>query len=196
MGSKDVKGGDKLVCAACGKDNPTDMGQCVSCGKPLVEAASTMSAVKRFLTSPYLSVFFRLLLGTYFILSGWVKTGVHFEGVLMEYGLLPLALVPTVAKVLPYLELIVGACFLGGLFTRLSCVGMGALLIIFIGAISIALAQGKTGISCGCGLFEEKVGWKPILRDLLMLLAVVQVFFYDKRILSLDAWLAKKEELE
>lgn len=181
-----------MLCATCGKTNPADVRECLSCGKTLAKVASAPPVVMAFLTSPYLSVFFRILLGTYFILSGWVKTGIHFEGVLMEYGLLPLALVPTVAKVLPYLELIVGVCLLGGLFTRLSCVGMGAMLVIFIGAISIAWAQGKAGISCGCGLFEEKVGWKPILRDLMLLLGVAQVFLYDKRILSVDAWLSKK----
>jgi uncharacterized membrane protein YphA (DoxX/SURF4 family) len=171
--------------------NSTDVSQCVACGKPLA-AASSVSSVKRFLTSPCLSVFFRAVVGALFIIAGWVKTGTDFEGAIMQYGLLPLILVPTVAKVLPYVELIIGFCLLCGLLTRLSCVGTAAMLVIFIGAISIAWAQGKTYIECGCGLGKEYVGSKPIIRDLLMLLATIQVFFYDKRILSLDSWLAKK----
>lgn len=165
----------------------------MSCGEPLAPTVSA-SAVRRFLTSPYLSIILRVLLGAAFIVSGWVKTGTHFEGSLMQYGLLPLALVPTVAKVLPYVELVVGVCVLCGLFTRLSCAAMAVLLVIFIGAISIAWAQGKTHIDCGCGLFKEKVGPQPVVRDLIMLLATIQVFFYDKRLLSLDAWMGKQEK--
>jgi hypothetical protein len=75
---------------------------------------------------------------------------------------------------------------------------MAGLLIIFIGAISIAWAQGKTHLDCGCQPFlaklgiQEKVGPVPIVLDTFLLLAAGQVFLYDRRLLSLDAWLAKK----
>lgn len=185
-----------MLCATCGKTNPTHAHQCVACGESLT--AST-SAARRFLTSPYLSVFLRALVGVYFITAGWGKTGTNFEGIIMEYKLLPLALVPTVAKVLPYVELLIGVCFFCGLFTRLSCVGMAGLLVLFIGAISIAWAQGKTHLDCGCQPFlaklgiQEKVGPVPIALDTFLLLSAVQVFLYDKRLLSVDAWLMKKE---
>ncbi|MCS6859195.1 MAG: DoxX family membrane protein [Abditibacteriales bacterium] len=174
----------------------TILDQSVGRGEPLPAAPS---AVPRFLTSPYLSVVLRAIVGAMFITAGWGKTGTNFEGVLMEYKLLPLALVPTVAKVLPYVELLIGVCFFAGLFTRLSCVSMMGLLLIFIGAISIAWAQGKTHLDCGCnpmlaklGL-QEKVGPLPIVLDTLMFLSALQVFLYDRRLLSLDGWLTKNE---
>lgn len=184
-----------MLCATCGKTNPIHASRCLACGESLTASSGTG---RRFLTSPYLSVVLRALVGAYFITAGWGKTGTNFEGVLLEYKLLPLALVPTVAKGLPYVELLVGVCFFCGLFTRLSCVGMAGLLIIFIGAISIAWAQGKTHLDCGCQPFlaklgiQEKVGPVPIVLDTFLLLAAGQVFLYDRRLLSLDAWLAKK----
>ncbi len=192
-GNKESEGGNQLLCATCGKTNPADVRTCLSCGRTLAQVASAPSLVMAFLTSPYLSVFLRVVVGAWFITAGWGKTGAHFEGVLMEYGLLPLALVPTVAKILPYTELIIGVCVLLGIFTRLSCLGMAGLLLIFIGAVSMAWAEGKTYLECGCNpLFREKVGPVPILIDTFLLLAAAQVFFHDKRILSLDAWLSKK----
>ncbi len=184
-----------MLCATCGKTNPTHAHQCISCGEPLT--AST-SAVHRFFTSPYLSVFLRALVGAWFITAGWGKTGENFAGVVKEYQLLPDRLVLPVANYLPYVELLVGICFFCGLFTRLSCVGMAAMLVIFIGAISIAWAQGKTHLECGCNPLlakfgiQEKVGPVPIVIDAFMLLSAAQVFLHDKRILSVDAWLSKK----
>lgn len=175
----------------------TILNQSVARGESLT--ASTPAA-HRFLTSPYLSVFLRACVGALFITAGWGKTGTNFEGVITAYQLLPLALVPTVAKALPYVELLIGVCFFCGLFTRLSCVSMMGLLLIFIGAISIAWAQGKTHLDCGCNPmlaklgFQEKVGPLPIALDSFMLLAAVQVFLYDRRLLSLDAWLMKNEK--
>ena len=63
--------------------------------------------------------------------------------------LLPEAVVPTIGHLLPIIEIVVGACLLLGLLTRLMAVFSAVLLVAFIVGISWAWARGLE-IECGC----------------------------------------------
>jgi len=65
------------------------------------------------------------------------------------YDLLPEAIVPTVGYLLPIAEIVVGACLVLGLLTRLMSVVSAVLFVAFIIGISAAWARGLQ-IDCGC----------------------------------------------
>ena len=87
------------------------------------------------------------------------------------YEILPEALVPTVGYALPMIEIILGVLLVLGLFTRLTALAFGGLMIVFIIGIASAWARGLT-IDCGCfgggGAIDPDQTRYPleILRDL------------------------------
>ena len=89
------------------------------------------------------------------------------------------------ALVMPWLELLAGLALILGVWTRASAGLVGALLLVFIAAISLNLARGNA-IDCGC--FDVSAADKTaderladmrldILRDLGMLLMAVQILW-------------------
>ncbi len=122
----------------------------------------------------------RLILGGVFIYASLDKI-VHpaeFAKVIGNYHVVPLGLENLIALALPWLELITGICLIAGIMIDGATILIVLMNIVFIFAISQALAR---GISIECGCFSvsteggDNIGLQTILRDIgyLVLAAVV-----------------------
>jgi uncharacterized membrane protein YphA (DoxX/SURF4 family) len=114
----------------------------------------------------------RLVTGGVWIVAGALKLPDPAASVraVRAYDLLPEAVVPTVGYLLPVCEVILGACLVLGVMTRVSGVLSSLLFVAFIVGISAAWARGLQ-IDCGCfggGGFDadatDKYPWE-IARD-------------------------------
>ena len=105
-----------------------------------------------------------------------------FALAIFNYHVLPAWGVNTLALVLPWVELCIGACLGLGIWRRASALVMAALLVVFMGAYISARAR---GLDLACGCFEVGKEAKPasplwvVLRDLAFLAAAVVLVRFD-----------------
>lgn len=100
---------------------------------------------------PYLMLGIRFVLGGIFVWSGLAKIRQPYDFLsnVYDYELVGAKLGLLVAVVLPWLEILVGAALLLGLFVGGGMLGAFFLTALFVGVQSSALARGLT-IACGC----------------------------------------------
>jgi len=109
-----------------------------------------------------------------------------------NYKIVPWSLINAMALIMPWIELLCGLALILGIWIGTARTIVGALLIIFVAAISYNLARGNA-IDCGC--FDVSAAGKTaeerladmrfvILRDLGMLLMVAQLWYASHVILS------------
>ena len=136
------------------------------------------------LTHPWLTVRTQIALGVFFVAAALPKIGdpPSFAHMVYNYRLLPGPLVNPTALAMPWAELMLGIALVCGLWRRTAASLVGALLLLFIVAISVNLLRGNA-IDCGCfdvtavGLtYDERIRdmWMVIWRDVGMLLLVAQ----------------------
>ena len=155
------------------------------------DAAAPPGALARFLVSQWLTVRVRIALGAIFIVAALPKVvdPPSFAHAVYNYRILPGALVNAVALAMPWLELLAGVALVLGIFVRGASLTVGALLLVFIGGISLNLMRDNP-IDCGC--FDPKAAGKPraerladmrivLLRDVGMLLMVAQSLVAARR---------------
>lgn len=99
----------------------------------------------------WFGVLARLVVGGVWIAAGLLKLPDPAENVraVRAYRILPESVVPAIGHGLPILEILVGACLVAGLLTRVNAVVSGLLLVAFVIGISAAWARGLE-IECGC----------------------------------------------
>lgn len=151
-----------------------------------------MTKLDRLLSHPWLTVRVQILLGLFFIVSALPKIvdPPAFSQMIYNYRLVPtdfggVNLVNLMGLGLPWLELLLGIALVFGIWRRTAVIFVGALLVVFIVAISINLGRGNA-IDCGCfdpagtnKTTEQRfldMGW-TIARDFAMLAMVAQVLF-------------------
>lgn len=160
-----------------------------------------MSHLSRLRTA--LTLLARLLLGVIFALSAVSKITAPgaFRADVAAYHLLPPGLVGPFATALPWIEALVALYLLVGLFLRATAVATAVLLVMFSGALVIALAQGNTAHNCGCfqaagaGGSFPLIAWLAggstitpfdVVRDLVLILLAAAIYWGDRFTLSLD----------
>ena len=143
------------------------------------------------LASPWLTVRVQIALGVFFVAAALPKVvdPPAFAHMVYNYRLVPGALVNLMALVLPWFELMAGIALILGIWTRTSAALVGALLGVFVVAISVNLARGNA-IDCGCfdvsaagKLVAERLAdmrW-VVLRDAGMLAMVAQILWATGR---------------
>lgn len=140
-----------------------------------------------FLSNKYLLLILRLVLGGLFIFSAVTKIvdAEYFAKSLYNYRLLPEASLNFAALIIPWIELIVGVLLALGIFVRESALLGSVMMVVFIAAISIALARGLD-IECGCFGTKDggKVGVLKIIEDVLLLLGFIWLTFYGSDFIS------------
>jgi uncharacterized membrane protein YphA (DoxX/SURF4 family) len=108
--------------------------------------------IKRFTAwQPWLSTASRLFLAGVFLWAGWPKL-LDGDGTVRSvraFRILPDPLVVPFAYALPMVELALAALLIAGLFTRVTALVTGAMMIMFLGGIVSAWARGLS-IECGC----------------------------------------------
>ena len=147
-------------------------------------------------TSPFLSLLFRLILGSMFLYAGVVKViDPHgFAQALYNYHILPGWMINPVAIILPSVEVVVGASLLVGIWTQGGAFLASALLAIFAVALGISLIRGLD-IVCGCFSTSSSAGsitWLYLVRDIILFVMGVHILLFDQGIASLDRLLRTK----
>jgi uncharacterized membrane protein YphA (DoxX/SURF4 family) len=115
------------------------------------------------------------------------------------YGILPLSLVNIMAITLPWIELTAGILLVVGLKTRAAALMIFGMMVMFIVALAIALAQGLD-MSCGCFASqavqgEDSISAKTVLRDAGWLVLSLYVVSFDSNPIGIDRILARRKEL-
>ena len=130
----------------------------------------------------------RLILGAVFIYASLDKIAhpAEFAKAIGNYHVVPFGLENLMALALPWLELITGICLIAGIMVDGATIMVILMNIVFIFAISQALAR---GISIECGCFSvtteggDNIGIQTILRDIgYLVLAAVVWYRQDKQL--------------
>ena len=137
--------------------------------------------IKEYFKGPIVLVA-RLILGGVFIYASIDKiiNPGDFAKIISNYHVLPFGLENLLAITLPWLELFAGICLIIGVFIDGATVLVVLMNIVFIFAISQALAR---GISIECGCFSvasdsgSNIGIQTILRDIGYLLLSYVVYY-------------------
>ena len=131
----------------------------------------------------FLLIAARIVLGLIFVYAAYAK--LHFNGAwhlrdyyfffamsIDSYRMLPLIIVQWMARILPWLELGLGALLVVGAGVRWAGLVLSALLVVFMMALAHA-ALGGLEINCGCfGTGSVKPGRELMLDGVLLALAL------------------------
>jgi uncharacterized membrane protein YphA (DoxX/SURF4 family) len=141
-----------------------------------------MASTAGFLQARPTLIVSRLILGGIFIFASIDKIAHpdQFAEIVYNYKLMPGMAVNLMAIVLPWVELLAGLFLVFGIWVKDSAAILGALLLVFIGAIGVNLAR---GLDFDCGCFSTTAGHKNasillIVRDLVLLLPVVHLMWF------------------
>lgn len=148
------------------------------------------------LASPWLTVRVQIALGVFFVAAALPKIvdPPSFAHMIYNYRIVPGPFVNLMALVLPWFELLAGIALILGIWTRTSAALIGALLGVFIVAISFNLARGNA-IDCGCfdvaaagKTVAERITdmWWVVIRDVGMLVLVAQILWATGRQAAAD----------
>jgi uncharacterized membrane protein YphA (DoxX/SURF4 family) len=132
---------------------------------------------------PWATLLARLVLGVVLLLAGYLKAQSPSKAqmAVRAYRLLPVGIANFFGLVLPWLEMGAGILLIVGIAVRYSSLFGGALMLLFVGAISQAWARGLS-IDCGCfgGGGEVAAGHTKYLQEILrdLGLAAMAIFLY------------------
>lgn len=141
-----------------------------------------------------------ILLGLVLLVSGAGKLPgqAEFVGVLLgSFWTPPIAFF--ISHVLPWIEAVLGAVLLLGVFPRIAAALSLPLIAGFMTNNAWAISQGETFGSCGCfGIFEEFFGGMTPVQALgmdiaLLFLALTIVILHPAPFLSFQSWFAKRK---
>lgn len=132
------------------------------------------------------------VLGAIFIYASYDKilNPAEFARIVYHYQLigpsptLPPAIPNVFAIVLPWIELVAGACLLLGVWRREAAGVVAVLLILFLAAVGHALYYGIDVANCGCFTVSEggrQLGRNLLLGDAVMLVAALYLVFAGRR---------------
>jgi len=142
--------------------------------------------MKYLLTGPII-LFARVVLGGVFIFASLDKISnpEAFATAISNYHVLPFGLENFLALILPWLEFLAGVCIIAGIMVDGAAIMIIIMNIVFIVAISQALAR---GISIECGCFSvsspetgDNIGLITIIRDFGYLILAFLVFYRQQK---------------
>jgi uncharacterized membrane protein YphA (DoxX/SURF4 family) len=110
----------------------------------------------------------RLALGVIFVVAGYLKLREPWALFALDidsYHILPLRLVEPAARILPWLEVVIGLLLMAGFWLRYAAACVSVMLVTFIGAMFYAHFILHQNINCGCFGPGEPISWWSMLRD-------------------------------
>lgn len=119
---------------------------------------------------PILTWVCRLFLGGIFIYAGTAKVTnpMQFAAAVEGYQLISTELVIWVVKILPWVEIVLGAVLLLGFKIRYTAGLAGTVMAFFIGVMSLTYLRGLE-VECGCFGTGEKISLFTLVREALFL---------------------------
>ncbi len=117
----------------------------------------------------------RLGLGGLFLwaAAGKIADPHAFARDIANYRLVPDAMAPAMAALLPFVEVGLGLAVVLGVWTRAAAIGIAGLLAVFTVAVVAAFARG-IDVACGCfGGGGAPIGWLTVARDVGLLAAAI-----------------------
>jgi uncharacterized membrane protein YphA (DoxX/SURF4 family) len=135
----------------------------------------------------YVLFFFCLMAGGMFIWAGALKIAepLEFAQSIRNYRVVGQELAFAVAVVLPWVEVLSGACLIAGLFRRASALLLSLLLAGFIGLVASVVWRGLE-VDCGCfGAMSGRADGRLILQDAVFLFFTLNVFLSRENGISL-----------
>lgn len=146
-----------------------------------------MSKFEKVISNKYLVFAARLILGVVFIYASLekIQNPAGFAQAIYNYRMVPEALINIMAIALPWLELVCGVLIIVGVFVRGSALLIGAMLAVFIVALSSAILRGLD-ISCGCFTLEggRGIAGKTLVEDILLMICVAIALLYGGKAFS------------
>lgn len=155
--------------------------------------------VQEYVYGNSLTIIVRIVIGLLFVYSSIFKIidPSGFANSIAQYRILSDNLLPYAAIVIPYIELFAGICLLMGFNIRPAATAGIILMLVFITAIIINLAQGRT-FECGC--FElshlgisETIGWGLVVRDAVITMLLWSLYYVDRHPFSLQNLVLKSD---
>ncbi|WP_280396738.1 MauE/DoxX family redox-associated membrane protein [Nocardia carnea] len=121
--------------------------------------------------------------GAVLVIAGVPKVGdrARTERSVHGYRLLPDPLVPVVAAILPWAEIVLGAALVLGVLPCITGSAAAALFGVFFLALTVNLLRGRRDLDCGCFAFAAgaaeiaHIGWGHALRAAGLAVAAVLV---------------------
>ncbi|HEY6148741.1 MAG TPA: MauE/DoxX family redox-associated membrane protein [Thermoanaerobaculia bacterium] len=109
------------------------------------------SRLPRWARSRPAEILARLVLGGAFLFAAGAKIldPPAFAHEIFNFRLMPGSLVNAAALWLPWVEMLAGLALVVGIWRRISAILLGALLLVFVVALSVNLARGRA-VDCGC----------------------------------------------
>ena len=104
----------------------------------------------------------RLLIGLIFVVSGFQKVSTPYQNflfIIQQYEIVSDSVAIATARVLPWIELIVGVFLILGFWLREVATAAAIMFVMFIVVVSQALLRGIDLSECGC--FGELVSMPP-----------------------------------
>jgi hypothetical protein len=91
----------------------------------------------------------------------------QFAFVVMAYRVLPRSAALVYARLLPWLELLLGTLLLVGKGTRIAAAGSGLLLASFTVALGMNIMRGRLELDCGCfgGRARTRISGRLVMRN-------------------------------
>lgn len=141
--------------------------------------------VRRLIDNDYLTMFSRLLVGGVFIYASFYKIiePAAFAKSIWYYHLMPGYMINLLALVLPWVEFLAGMFLIFGVLYRGAALWMNVLLVVFIVALSTAIARG-IDIDCGCFKAAHSAtesAWSSVIRNVALLVFSVQMYVSRSR---------------
>jgi putative oxidoreductase len=140
------------------------------------------SFLREVVTSRYLAFALRIGVGGAFLYASMSKIPypAQFAEATASYRLVPYWLLNFGAVVLPWVEFVCALFLIIGFASRASAILIGLMLLLFNTMVLINMYW-VAPITCGCyDTVGEPIGWKKILENMLLLLSIIQIYYFDR----------------
>ena len=147
-------------------------------GKVWVEYR-TEKELQKIIDNDYLTMLSRLAVGIIFIWASIYKIidPCSFSKSIWYYHMVPGDIINLMAIILPWVELISGACLIVGVLYKGAVVAVNGMTIIFIIALSTAIFRG-IDIDCGCfkaAQESSEAAWESLIFDFVLIAFTIQL---------------------